>query len=53
MIRVVCTSPYRNSICGRTLLKVGADFTGMIEVKCPKCNQITIHRYVEGVADVA
>ena len=53
MIRVLCNSPYRNTVCGQTLLKIGPDFTGTVEVKCPKCNQITIFRYVDGVADVA
>lgn len=53
MTTVVCLETRRGNLCGQVLFKVGGDFSGTVEIKCPRCRSITTRTYHDGVADVA
>lgn len=50
---VICPAARRNTTCGTTLFKVDTDFTGTVEIKCPRCRTITTLHFIQGVLDVA
>ena len=51
LVLVVCNGTYgKYGICPRPLLRVGDDFTGTIEVKCPRCRTVHTRTFTDGLA---
>lgn len=53
MTSVICTVARRGSICGQVLYKVGQDFSGTVEIKCPRCRSTVTKTWVGGECRVA
>jgi len=50
---VLCLAERRGSVCPQVLCRIADDFTGTIEIKCPRCRTIHTRQYIQGVAHVA
>jgi phage FluMu protein Com len=48
VITVQCLAPFHGTACQQVLYKLGPDFTGTIESKCPRCRNLEQREYREG-----
>ncbi len=53
MDQVLCEAPHRGTLCRQVLLKVGDDFTGTIQIKCPSCRTMHTRIFTSGAWRVA